>query len=335
MTVGEQLLEGILAHRDLARGAAREEALAMLRAVGIAEPERRLAQYPFELSGGMCQRVMIAIALASRPAVVIADEPTTALDVTIQAQILDLMKAVCARDPALTILLITHDMGVVADMADRVAVMYAGRIVEIGAGRCDIRAARAHPYTRPAARRAVPRLDGAPKARLAMIEGNVPDIGDWPAGCRFAPRCPLAAELLSRASRRWPPIGPVGPPPAGTPIGSGRSRVSAAARRARRCACISRSAAEHSRPPARRRSGCRRRRLSTVAAGETLGAGRRERLRQDDAGNAILRHAARRPAARESSRASTWRAPNRPSGRRAPARADRSSRIPMPRSIRA
>ena len=131
MTVGDQLIEGLRAHRPLTREAAREAALAMLKAVGIAEAERRLEQHPFELSGGMCQRVMIAIALGARPAVLIADEPTTALDVTIQAQILDLMKTL-RREHGTAILLITHDMGVVADMADRIAVMYAGRIVESG-----------------------------------------------------------------------------------------------------------------------------------------------------------------------------------------------------------
>jgi peptide/nickel transport system ATP-binding protein len=191
MTVGEQLLEGILAHRALTRGAARDEALAMLRAVGIAEPERRLAQYPFELSGGMCQRVMIAIALAARPAVLIADEPTTALDVTIQAQILDLMKGL-RRESGTSILLITHDMGVVAEMADRVAVMYAGRIVETGPTDA-IFAAQHHPYTHLLLR-SVPRLDDKPKTAMAVIEGSVPARGDWPPGCRFAPRCPLAVE---------------------------------------------------------------------------------------------------------------------------------------------
>ena len=189
MTVGAQLAEGLRAHRRIRREEAHERSLAMLRAVGISEPERRLAQYPFELSGGMCQRVMIAIALAAEPAVLLADEPTTALDVTIQAQILDLMKAL-RRERGTSILLITHDMGVVADMADRVAVMYAGRIVESGPADA-IFADPRHPYTRLLLR-SVPRLDDAPKAAMTVIPGSVPAQGEWPPGCRFAPRCPLA-----------------------------------------------------------------------------------------------------------------------------------------------
>ncbi|MFM8992443.1 MAG: ABC transporter ATP-binding protein [Alphaproteobacteria bacterium] len=189
MTVGAQLAEGLRAHREMGREEARARSLAMLKAVGISEPERRLAQYPFELSGGMCQRVMIAIALAAEPAVLLADEPTTALDVTIQAQILDLMKAL-RRERGTSILLITHDMGVVADMADRVAVMYAGRIVESGPVDA-IFADPRHPYTRLLLR-SVPRLDDAPKAEMTVIAGSVPAQGAWPPGCRFAPRCPLA-----------------------------------------------------------------------------------------------------------------------------------------------
>ena len=189
MTVGDQLAEGLRAHRRLDGAALRARSLEMLRAVGIAEPERRLAQYPFELSGGMCQRVMIAIALAAEPAVLLADEPTTALDVTIQAQILDLMKDL-RRARGTAIVLITHDMGVVADMADRVAVMYAGRIVE--SGKVDaIFADPRHPYTRLLLR-SVPRLDDPPKGEMTVIAGSVPGQGDWPDGCRFAPRCPLA-----------------------------------------------------------------------------------------------------------------------------------------------
>jgi peptide/nickel transport system ATP-binding protein len=203
MTVERQLVEGIRAHRDEPYAAAREEALAMLRAVGIAEPERRLAQYPFELSGGMCQRVMIAIALAARPAMLIADEPTTALDVTIQAQILDLMKGL-VRDLGTSILLITHDMGVVAEMAERVAVMYAGTIVEAGPAEALFARPR-HPYTWLLLR-SVPRLDDVPKTPMAVIEGSVPARGDWPAGCRFAPRCPLAE---ARCRAEMPPLAAV------------------------------------------------------------------------------------------------------------------------------
>jgi peptide/nickel transport system ATP-binding protein len=195
MTIGNQLIEGIRAHRNLPRAAARAEALAMLNAVGISEPEQRLAQYPFELSGGMCQRVMIAIALAARPAMLIADEPTTALDVTIQAQILDLMKGLL-RDSGTSILLITHDMGVVAEMADRVAVMYAGRIVETGSADTIFGAPR-HPYT-VLLLKSVARLDDVPKTPMAVIQGSVPAHEEWPPGCRFAPRCPLAgAQCLA------------------------------------------------------------------------------------------------------------------------------------------
>jgi peptide/nickel transport system ATP-binding protein len=191
MTVEAQLVEALRAHRRLSDLAAREEALTMLRAVGIAEPAKRLKQFPFELSGGMCQRVMIAIALAARPAMLIADEPTTALDVTIQAQIVDLMRSL-RRERETAILLITHDMGVVADMADRVAVMYAGRIVEIG-GVEDIFAAPRHPYTQLLLR-SVPRLDDRPKSDMATIAGAVPSGNVWPPGCRFAARCPLAED---------------------------------------------------------------------------------------------------------------------------------------------
>ena len=167
----------------------RRAAIAMLEQVGIPEPEIRSNQYPFELSGGMCQRAMIAMALICRPKLLIADEPTTALDVTIQAQILELMKRL-REETGTAILLITHDMGVVADMADRVAVMYAGRVIEqadVGA----IFALQEHPYTRLLLS-TIPRLDGRPKTILPSIEGMVPDIGQWPAGCRFNPRCPLA-----------------------------------------------------------------------------------------------------------------------------------------------
>ena len=189
MTVGDQLVEALRAHRPLQRDEARRQALAMLEAVGIAEPARRLRQYPFELSGGMCQLVMIAAALACKPAVLLADEPTTALDVTIQAQILNLIKAIRA-ETGTAVLLITHDMGVVADVADRVLVMYAGRIVEAAPVEALFASPR-HPYTWLLLW-SLPRLDDDPKAPLPMIDGTVPGAGAWPAGCRFAPRCPLA-----------------------------------------------------------------------------------------------------------------------------------------------
>jgi peptide/nickel transport system ATP-binding protein len=204
MMVGDQLVEALRAHRSLRRAEARAEALAMLQAVGIAEPERRLRQYPFELSGGMCQRVMIATALAGRPAVLLADEPTTALDVTIQAQILRLIKDVRAQTGT-AVVLITHDMGVVADMADRVLVMYAGRLVEAGPVE-PLFASPRHPYTWLLLR-SVPRLDDEPKTPLPVIEGTVPGAGAWPPGCRFAPRCPLAT---ARCREVEPELGSIG-----------------------------------------------------------------------------------------------------------------------------
>ena len=204
MTVGDQLVEAIQAHRPVRRQLALAHALAMLEAVGITEPGRRLRQYPFELSGGMCQRVMIATALAARPAVLLADEPTTALDVTIQAQILGLIKHIRA-ETGTAVLLITHDMGVVADIADRVLVMYAGRIVEAAPAEALFAAPR-HPYTWLLLR-SLPRLDGPPKARLPVIEGTVPTVGGWPAGCRFAPRCPLASARCREADPELAPIG--------------------------------------------------------------------------------------------------------------------------------
>jgi peptide/nickel transport system ATP-binding protein len=191
MTVGAQIVEAYALHHRVSRSAARAEAKDMLVAVGIPDSDRRLDQYPFELSGGMCQRIMIAIALICGPRVLVADEPTTALDVTIQAQILDLMKRLVA-ERGTGIVLITHDMGVVADIADRVAVMYAGRIVEIAP--VDLLFARPrHPYS-ALLLAAVPRLDLAPKQLLATIAGKVPAAGDFGVGCRFADRCPLAGD---------------------------------------------------------------------------------------------------------------------------------------------
>ncbi|MBI3710382.1 MAG: ABC transporter ATP-binding protein [Proteobacteria bacterium] len=191
MTVADQLIEAINAHKPASHSEAAAHALAMLRAVGIADPARRMRQYPFELSGGMCQRVMIAIALACRPSVLLADEPTTALDVTIQAQILELMKRL-RSETGTSIVLITHDMGVVADMADRVLVMYAGRIVEEAAVD-DLFQAQHHPYTM-LLMRSVPRLDAPPKRALPVIEGTVPSYAALGTGCRFASRCPFVSE---------------------------------------------------------------------------------------------------------------------------------------------
>jgi peptide/nickel transport system ATP-binding protein len=190
-TVGSQIAEAYALHNRVSPSEARTKAKDMLVAVGIADADRRLGQYPFELSGGMCQRIMIAIALICGPRLLVADEPTTALDVTIQAQILDLMKGLVA-ERGTGIVFITHDMGVVADVADRVAVMYAGRIAEI-APVDDLFARPRHPYT-ALLLAAVPRLDLEPKQMLATIEGKVPAAVDFGCGCRFADRCPLAGD---------------------------------------------------------------------------------------------------------------------------------------------
>jgi peptide/nickel transport system ATP-binding protein len=190
-TIGSQIAEAWRLHHQGSRAQARARARDMLVAVGIPDPEHRLDQYSHQLSGGMCQRVMIAIALICGPPVLVADEPTTALDVTIQAQILDLMKRLVA-ERGTGIVLITHDMGVVADIADRVAVMYAGRIAEI-APVGDLFARPAHPYT-ALLLGSVPRRDLKPKELLTIIEGTVPSAAEFGAGCRFAERCPLVAD---------------------------------------------------------------------------------------------------------------------------------------------
>ena len=199
MTVGDQIAEALTAHGRATTGTARHEALALLEKVGIPEAQKRLRQYPFELSGGMCQRIMIATALACRPAVLIADEPTTALDVTIQAQILRLIAAL-GHELGTAIILITHDLGVVADMADQVAVMYGGSVVEQGDVH-EIFSAAGHPYTQ-ALLRSIPRLDGTPKAELEVITGMVPDARHWPRGCRFHPRCPHAFDRCRKQRPR-------------------------------------------------------------------------------------------------------------------------------------
>ena len=199
-TVGAQVAEAL----RLPQRAARAAVLRMLDDVGIADPERRIDQYPFELSGGMCQRVMIATALIAGPAVLLADEPTTALDVTIQAQILDLLRRL-AIERRTGVVLITHDMGVVADIADRVAVMYAGRIAETGPAEA-IFAAPRHPYT-ALLLASIPRLSDVPKSKLAVIEGRVPTPAEYGPGCRFAGRCPLAD---ARCAAETPPLREVG-----------------------------------------------------------------------------------------------------------------------------
>jgi len=202
-TIGEQIVEGIMRHRSLSREAAKARTIEMLRHVQIPSAERRFDDYPHRLSGGMRQRAMIAMALACEPKLLIADEPTTALDVTIQAQILDLMRAL-REETGAAIILITHDLGVVAELADEVAVMYAGRIVEhasVGA----LFARPQHPYT-IGLLGSIPRLD-LEQERLPAIEGLVPNPLEPIAGCRFHPRCPFAIEQCRRED---PPALPMG-----------------------------------------------------------------------------------------------------------------------------
>ncbi|MDH3747380.1 MAG: ABC transporter ATP-binding protein [Gammaproteobacteria bacterium] len=192
LTIAEQIVEAVQLHQNLTKKSARARALEMLQLVQISEPEQRLDQYPHELSGGMCQRVMIAMAMACTPSILIADEPTTALDVTIQAQILDLMRDLKAR-LGTAILLITHDLGVVAEMADRVLVIYAGRKVEEAPVRELLRSPR-HPYTLGLLG-AMPRLgDTSTDKRLTEIPGSVPSLLEPITGCAFAPRCTMAVE---------------------------------------------------------------------------------------------------------------------------------------------
>ncbi len=197
---GDQVAEAIRAHRDISHAAAMRQALELFRKVGIAAPEQRLRAYPHELSGGMCQRVMIAAAIACGPRLLLADEPTTALDVTVQAQILELIRDVC-RDSGTAVILITHDLGVVAGQADRVCVMYAGRIVEQAATQ-ELFARPAHPYTRGLLG-SVPSLVDGFDDDLPTIPGSVATAAV--EGCPFAPRCPLA---LARC-REEPPLMPV------------------------------------------------------------------------------------------------------------------------------
>ncbi|HWK44563.1 MAG TPA: ABC transporter ATP-binding protein [Stellaceae bacterium] len=198
-TVGEQIGETVQLHQALGRRAAKARAIDMLAKVGIADPARRAEDYPHQMSGGMRQRVMIAIALACNPSLLIADEPTTALDVTIQAQILDLIENLQA-ELGMSVLFVTHNLGVVAEIADRVVVMYAGRVVEEG----DVHAlfdAPRHPYTK-ALMASIPRPEEGARdrtRRLAAIPGNVPSATALPAGCAFAPRCPLAVEACAAA----------------------------------------------------------------------------------------------------------------------------------------
>ena len=189
--IGDQIAEAVERHRQCGRAAARARALEMLAKVGIPAPEQRLDEYPHQLSGGMRQRVMIAMALANDPELLIADEPTTALDVTVQAQILDLIAELQAETGMGTIM-ITHDLGVVAEIATDVAVMYAGQVVEYGPAEAIFNDPQ-HPYT-IGLMASVPTLTG-PRRRLSTVPGSVPSIGQMPEGCRFSSRCPFAAPV--------------------------------------------------------------------------------------------------------------------------------------------
>lgn len=202
-TIGEQIVEGLLRHRAVSRTDARDRALQVLRQVRMPAPEQRLAEYPHKLSGGMRQRAMIAMALACEPRLLVADEPTTALDVTIQAQILELIRTLQA-ETGTAVILITHDLGVVAEVADEVAVMYSGRVVE-RAGVQAVFEQPQHPYT-VGLLGSIPRLD-VQRPRLAAIEGQVPNPLRRPAGCDFADRCPF---VVARCRAEAPPLLAVG-----------------------------------------------------------------------------------------------------------------------------
>ena len=200
LTIRRQLTESLELHLDMDRAAARQEAVRRLEQVGIPDPQRRIRQYPHQFSGGMLQRVMIAMALSCNPKLIIADEPTTALDVTIQAQILDLMKRL-SREYGVSLLIITHNLGVVARYADRVNIMYAGRIVERGTAQ-DIYRNPRHPYTLGLLN-SVPRLDLPKKEKLNPIEGQPPDLTNLPSGCAFRERCRFA---VARCATETPPL---------------------------------------------------------------------------------------------------------------------------------
>jgi len=201
--VGKQLVEAVLAHRDVPKAKARERAIELLGLVGIPDPAKRVDAYPHEFSGGMRQRAMIAMALANEPKLLIADEPTTALDVTVQAQILALMERL-QRELGMAILIITHDLGVVAEMADDIAVMYAGRIVETGSAE-SIFAKPQHPYTWGLLR-SIPRLGTSRDEELVPIFGTPPSLISPPSGCHFHPRCPYAQPDHARIDPQLEPV---------------------------------------------------------------------------------------------------------------------------------
>jgi oligopeptide/dipeptide ABC transporter ATP-binding protein len=198
-TIGDQIMEAIILHQGLNKAEARKRAIEMLERVKIPSPEKRIDSYPHQLSGGMRQRAMIAMALSCQPKLLIADEPTTALDVTIQAQVLRLLKEI-QREMGMSVMLITHDLGVVAEIADRVAVMYAGRIFECGPIEAIFGKMR-NPYTR-GLMQSIPQL-GEKKNRLNAIPGQVPDPMDLPVGCKFHPRCYL---MIEECKKEEPPL---------------------------------------------------------------------------------------------------------------------------------
>jgi peptide/nickel transport system ATP-binding protein len=204
-TVGNQIIEAILLHNDVSKKEARERAIDLLRMVGIPKPERRIDDYSFQLSGGLRQRVMVAMALSSNPRVLIADEPTTALDVTTQAQILDLLRSL-QEERDLSIILITHDMGVIAEMTDDVVVMYLGRVVE-RAPVDEIFHSPKHPYTR-ALLRSIPSVLARPRTKLSTISGSIPHPYNRPVGCPFHPRC--AEAMAGKCDAAEPALQPLG-----------------------------------------------------------------------------------------------------------------------------
>ena len=281
MTIGEQITEGVQRHEGVSSAAARARALELFNKVRIPDPQRRLAAYPHQLSGGMRQRVMIAMALACRPKLLLADEPTTALDVTIQAQILEMMAELRA-EIGTAIVFITHDLGVVAEIADRVAVLYAGKIVE----QTDVVSLfdnACHPYTR-GLMRSIPRLSrqagGAVVDRLTEIKGTVPAPTVVPAGCAFSPRCGIGNQTVRGGAVR----------PAACAVASGGLLASGDGCRASTGVRDDRCARSGSADQAlyvspgsvrwRRSSSCRRWRHVFAGAGRDAGAGRRIRLRQ-------------------------------------------------------
>ncbi len=201
-TIGGMLVETILTHLPVNKGEAEERAMAMLAEVGIPAARERFRHYPHQFSGGMRQRVVIALALCANPKLVIADEPTTALDVSVQAQIINLLKRLC-KEHGTAVMLITHDMGVIAETAHRVCVMYAGRIVEIGPVRQVVKSPR-HPYTQ-GLMAAIPQV-GADEERLAQIEGSMPRLDGIPSGCAFHPRCPQSFEPCTARVPRLLPV---------------------------------------------------------------------------------------------------------------------------------